>query len=52
MNLHDAKIKILGCRDPRCKHEYLDTYIMIWQKSIDFEEISPEDDGDESDKHI
>ena len=43
--------KILGCRDPRCKHEYLDS---SWfdKKSIHFEEMSPEDDGDESDKHI
>ena len=31
--------KILECRDPRCKHEYLDS---PWD----------DDDGDESDKHI
>ena len=53
MKLHSWK-EILGCSDPRCKHEYLDS---PWfdKKSINFEEMSPEDDdddGDESDKHI
>ena len=37
------EIKILGCRDPRCKHEYLDEP-QVWIT------ISGEN-GDESDKH-
>ena len=43
--------KILGCRDPRCKHEYLDRS-KDWKmmKGIRFEERCESDD--ESDKHI
>ena len=45
---------ILGCRDPRCKHEYLDS--VEWLKLTKVYELierSPDDDGvDESDKHI
>ena len=38
----DTNNKILGCRDPRCKHEYI--YLI---------ERYPDDDGgEESDKHI
>ena len=39
--------KILGCRDPRCKHEYL--YIVNDKTEMSDED---DDDGDESDKHI
>ena len=48
--------KILGCRDPRCKHEYLDS--VEWLKLTKLYELierSPDGDGDggdESDKHI
>ena len=46
--------KILGCRDPRCKHEYL--HSVEWLKLTKVYELierSPDgDDGDESDKHI
>ena len=37
--------KFLGCRDPRWKHEYLDSG-QIWVT------ITEEENGDESDKHI
>ena len=39
------KIKFLGCRDPRWKHEYLDSG-QSWLMTGEEEEV------DESDKHI
>ena len=39
------KSKILGCRDPRCKHEYLDS-------DQNWITVTGEENGDESDKHI
>ena len=43
--------KILGCRDPRCKHEYL--HSVEWLKLTKvYELIERSPDGDESDKHI
>ena len=40
--------KFLGCRDPRWKHEYLDSG-QIWITTGEEEE---EEELDESDKHI
>ena len=42
----EKKIKFLGCRDPRWKHEYLDSG-QIWITITGGEE-----NGDESDKRI
>ena len=48
-------MKILGYRDPRCKHEYLDS--IEWLKltkvyKLIERSLDGDDDGDESDKHV
>ena len=43
------RIKFLGCRDPRWKHEYLDSG-QSWLMTDEEEE--EEEEVDESDKHI
>ena len=43
--------KFLGCRDPRWKHEYLDSG-QSWLMTGEEEEEEEEEEVDESDKHI
>ena len=51
MNINSFQ-EILGCRDPRCKHKYLDSVEWLkLTKVYKLIERSP-DDNDESDKHI